>query len=260
MASTAPGEWLPATQPAEAALPPASSSSGATASEAALPNAPGFVPAAAPQGTNAGPSDNSGAKPSKRILGILPNYRSVAVGAHLPPQTVKEKFTTATQDTFDPGAFALAFIVAGYDYGTTQTPEFGTGGVGYSRYLWHSFADQSIENYSVEFIVPALTHEDTRYYTLGKGGFKKRTIYSLTRILITRSDAGHETFNFSEVGGAGLAAAVSNFYYPRPERTAGQTLQKYGTSLGIDAASYFVREFDTEIARLFTRGHTAVQP
>ena len=81
-----------------------------------------------------------------------------------------------------------------------DTPEFHQGAnSGYRRYLWHSFADQSIENYTVEFVVPTLTHEDIRYYTLGKGGFFKRTGYALSRTVITRSDAGTSTFNYSEV-------------------------------------------------------------
>ena len=54
---------------------------------------------------------------------------------------------------------------------TNATPEFHQGAAGYDRYLWHSYVDQSIENYAVEFAVPVLTHEDIRYYTLGKGGF-----------------------------------------------------------------------------------------
>jgi hypothetical protein len=37
--------------------------------------------------------------------------------------------------------------------------------------------------------VPTLTHEDIRYYTLGKGGFCKRTGYALSRAVVTRSDS-----------------------------------------------------------------------
>lgn len=184
---------------------------------------------------------------SKRILGILPNFRSVNADVHLPPQTVKDKFVTATQDSFDYSSIFVPLAVAGYDYERDATPEFGTGGVGYGRYLWHSVVDQTIENYMVEFVVPAATHEDTRYYSLARGGFLKRAGYSLSRVVITRSDAGHRTINLGEVVGAGMGAGISNLYYPSAERSFSNTGSQWGTSLAIDAASFFVKEFSPDI-------------
>jgi hypothetical protein len=184
---------------------------------------------------------------SKRILGILPNFRAVDADVHLPPQTVKDKFVTATQDSFDYSSLFVPIAVAGYDYERNATPEFGTGGVGYARYLWHSAVDQTVENYMVEFFVPAATHEDTRYYSLAHGGFLKRTGYSISRVVITRSDSGHSTFNLGEVIGAGAGAGISNLYYPRAERSFGNTGSQWGTSIAIDAAGFFVKEFSPEI-------------
>jgi hypothetical protein len=184
---------------------------------------------------------------TKRILGIFPNFRAVSVDVHLPPQTVKEKFLTATQDSFDYSALFIPGIVAGYNQATNDTPEFGQGAAGYGRYYWHAFVDQANENYFVEFIVPVITHEDTRYYTLGTGGFWKRAGYSLSRAVITRNDAGHDTFNISEVVGAGAAAGISNLYYPSRERDFGNTADRWGQNVGIDAATFLVHEFWPDI-------------
>ena len=194
-----------------------------------------------------------GDKPSKRVLFIIPNFRSVAAGSVLPPQPIREKFSTALSDTIDPANFALSALVAAYDYGRNATPEFHTGGVAFGRYYWHALADQSIENTSVEFLVPALTHEDTRYYTLGRGSVGKRIEYSVTRVLITRNDAGKETLNLGEILGAGLAAGVSSRYYPQSQRDAGSVLSSYALNLGIDAASYVLREFDADLERVLSR-------
>jgi hypothetical protein len=186
-------------------------------------------------------------KQTKRILGIIPNFRAVSANQHLPPQTVKDKFVTATQDSFDYSAIVLPVVIAGYSQLTNSTPEFGTGPTAYGRYLWHAAVDQTAENYMVEFFVPAAFHEDTRYYTLGSGGFVKRTEYSLSRVFITRSDSGKRTFNAGEVFGAGIAAGLSNLYYPAPERTAGNTIGKYGQSIGIDAATFLFKEYWPDI-------------
>jgi hypothetical protein len=115
------------------------------------------------------------------------------------------------------------------------------------RYLWHSYVDQSIENYAVEFVVPALTHEDIRYYTLGKGGFFKRTGYALSRVVIARRRAGTATFNSGEVIGSGAAAGISNLYYPARERTLGNTTQKWGINVGVDAATFVFKELWPDI-------------
>jgi hypothetical protein len=186
-------------------------------------------------------------KQTKRILGILPNFKSVSADQKLPPMSVKEKFIEASQDNFDYSSLALPAVVALYDLETNSTPEFGHGGVGYGRYFCHSLVDQTDENYWVEFIVPAVIHEDPRYYTMGRGGFKKRAIYSLTRIVINRTDSGKEAFNFSEVVGAGVSSGISNLYYPSPERSVGKTLDQYGTNLGIDALSFMFKEFWPDI-------------
>jgi hypothetical protein len=184
---------------------------------------------------------------TKRILGVIPNFRAVSANTHLPPQSVKEKFMTATEDSFDYSAFMLPAVLAGYSQATNATPEFGSGGAAYGRYLWHSYVDQASENYFVEFIVPALTHEDNRYYTMGNGGFVKRTGYALSRVVITRNDSGHDTFNAGEVIGAGASSGISNLYYPSPERTVGNTVQKWGLNVGIDAATFVFKEFWPDI-------------
>ena len=184
---------------------------------------------------------------TKRILGIFPNFRAVSANVHLPPQPVKEKFLTATQDSFDYSSFFLPGIVAGFNQATNDTPEFGQGATGFGRYYWHAFVDQANENYFVEFIIPVIAHEDTRYYTLGTGGFWKRAGYSLSRAVITRNDAGHDTFNISEVVGAGAAAGISNLYYPSRERDFGNTADRWGQNVGIDAATFLVHEFWPDI-------------
>lgn len=222
---------------------------------AELPDAPEPQQAAPAPPNPAGPSDGS-ATQTKRILGIFPNFRAVSSSTHLPPQSVKEKFITASQDSFDYSAFFVPAVVAGYGQATNKVPEFHQGAVAYGRYYWHSLVDQTSENYMVEFIVPSLTREDTRYYTLGSGGggSMKRIGYALSRVVVTRSDAGHETFNISEVVGAGAAAGISNTYYPRSQRTLSNTVEEWGTNVGIDAASFVIREFWPDVNRALFHG------
>jgi len=234
---------------------------GQNVAGASLPDTPDM--AAAPSNTSSsnedaaqssGSGNHSPADPAaaqnqqtKRILGIIPNFRAVSANTQLPPQSVEQKFVTASQDSFDYSSVILPAVLAGYSMATDATPEFHQGAAGYGRYFWHTFVDQTVENYAVEFIVPAIAHEDTRYYTMGSGGFLKRAEYSLSRVVVTRSDDGKRTFNAGEVIGSGAAAGISNLYYPQSQRTFGNTAQKWGVNVGVDAATFMFKEFWPDI-------------
>jgi hypothetical protein len=225
---------------------------------AELPDAPQPQPAIAPgAATPAAHSDPQ----TKRILGIFPNFIAVSANTHLPPESVKDKFVTASEDSFDYSAFALPAFIAGESQASGATPEFHSGAPAYGRYFWHTFVDQTSENYWVEFIVPVATREDTRYYTLGPGQASgwKRAGYALSRVAITRNDAGNDTFNLSEVVGAGASAGVSNFYYPRPERTFSNTANKWAVNVGVDTASFMVREFWPDINHILFHGNQPME-
>jgi len=212
---------------------------------APLPNAP--APAA-------NPAAQSDQQQSKRIMGVLPNFRSVSAGTTAPDQTVKEKFWSATEDNFDYTSLLFAGVIAGYSFASKSTPEFHQGAAGYARYYWHTVADQAVENYFVEFIVPEATHEDSRYFAMGRSkSFLKRTGYSLSRVLVTRTDSGKSTFNISEIGGSAAAVSVSTFYYPSPERTVSNGLRNWGLDITYDALAFTFHEFSPDLRRVFLR-------
>ena len=186
-------------------------------------------------------------KQSKRILWIFPNYRAVSADTQLPPLSLKDKFWLATQDSFDYSSFISAGMIAGASQANKSYPEFGQGAKGYGRYFWYAVADQAVGNYLTEAIVPAVTHEDPRYYTLGHGGFFKRTGYAVSRLLVTRTDSGQRTTNLSEIVGNGAGAGISDLYYPSRERTWTKTGQKWVTQIALDGVFNIVKEFWPDI-------------
>jgi hypothetical protein len=184
---------------------------------------------------------------TKRILGIVPNFRAVSADTQLPPQTPKDKLKVALEDSFDYSAFIFVGIQAGISQATDSYPAFHQGLAGYGRYYWHTFADSTDENLLVEGILPSVFHQDSRYYTKGHGGFVKRTAYSFSRTLITRTDAGNETFNVSEVMGAGGASGISSLYYPGQYRTWTKVGQRWLTSVIIDGVTFVAKEYWPDI-------------
>jgi len=220
--------------------------SSSTAATDSLPDAPQPQTTPAPNTTSPNSSDG-GPKQTKRILFIIPNFRSVSADVKLPALTPKDKFKLFFSDSFDYSSFIEVGMVAGVSDWHKSEPEFGHGAVGYGRYYWHGLADNTDGNLMTEFIVPVAAHEDPRYYTLGHGGAFKRTVYSVSRLVITRSDSGHPTPNLAEIVGNGASSGISNLYYPGSDRDWTKTGQRWVLQVGIDGISNLVKEFWPDI-------------
>jgi hypothetical protein len=178
----------------------------------------------------------------------------VSANTQLPPLSRKGKFWLATQDSFDYSSFALAGMVAGISQAKQSTPEFGENA--YVKYYWHCFADQFVGNCLTEAIMPTVTSQDPRYYTLGHGGFFRRSVYALSRLLITRTDSGGRKFNFFEIVGNGAGAGISNLYYPQQERTWTKTGQSGCSRSESMGSSTWARSFGRILIESFSGATT----
>jgi hypothetical protein len=198
-----------------------------------LPDRPTVaMPDQAPDGQNK--KDNSQAQQTKRMLWVIPNFGAVNANTQLPPMSTREKFVLAAQDSVvDYSSYTWAGILAGQAMLLNSDPELGRGITGYGRYYWRTFTDGVSGTFFTEAIVPAITHEDPRYYTMGQGGFFRRTGYAISRAFVTKTDSGGTSFNWSEVAGNGLEAGLSNAYYPPQERGLSQTALNWGNADGI---------------------------
>lgn len=215
-----------------------------------LPDAPKPVGSSTPDNQQ----DEAYGKQDKRILWIIPNYRAVSANTKLPPLSFKSALWLATQDTFDYSDFIFVGVLAGVDMAEKSQPTFGQGAEGFGKYYWHVFVDGAIENYMTEAIVPAATKEDPRYYTMGKGGFFKRTGYAVSRLVITRTNSGKSTINLSEIIGAGAAAGIGNAYYPAESNPFVKTYQRWGTQVGLDGVFNVFKEFWPDVNQKIFHG------
>jgi len=229
-----------------------------------LPDAPSTLQNPQPNQTPAPPQKTTddpyavsanGTQQTKRVLGIVPNFSSVSADTKLPPQTPKQKLTLAAKNSFDYSSFLVAGIQAGISMNGNSYPEFHQGAAGYARYYWHTLADTADENFMVGGLGPILFHQDNRFYTLGHGGFRKRTWYAVTRVLVTRQDNGDKMFNFSEIVGSGASAGLSTVYYPKQYQTWTKVGQKWLTSDLIDCFNFFWKEYWPDVNKKVFHTH-----
>ncbi len=194
--------------------------------------------------------DDSEGKQTKRMLWVVPNFAAVSANSQLPPLSTREKFVLAAHDSVvDYSSFTWAGILAGQAMALNSDPELGHGAVGYGRYYWRTFTDGVSGTFFTEAIVPAIMHEDPRYYTMERGGFFRRTGYAISRAFLTKTDSGRTRFNFSEVVGNALEAGLSNAYYPPEERGLSQTAQNWGTQMESAVLNHVFQEFWPDIRR-----------
>jgi hypothetical protein len=195
----------------------------------------------------------------KRVLGVLPNYRTAEMNAVGHALTPEQKLRIAAKDSFDYPLILLGAAYAGLYQLENTHPEFGQGAKGYFDRFGTSYSDQVIGNMMTEGFMPILLHEDPRYFRMAEGSKAKRAWYAATRILITRTDSGAQTFNFAEIIGNGIDAGIGLSYYP-DNRDPGDYLQNWGIQCATDAASQVLKEFWPDVKRWwYVRHHKAVQ-
>jgi hypothetical protein len=200
---------------------------------------------------------NGNAGTSKdRLFFALPNFLTVENSANAPPMTAAQKFKETARGTFDPVALLWYGAQAGISQARDSDASFGQGMEGYAKRWGARVADGTIENFMTRAIFPSLLHQDPRYYQLGKGGFFKRAGYAVSRIFVTRSDAGTTQFNFSEVFGSATAAGISAVTYrPDESHNLNSALHIWGTQVGWDALSFGLKEFWPDIRRKMHKTH-----
>jgi len=208
---------------------------------------PLFVSIAAGQSP---PKDQTPNTENKRILGIIPNYRTSPSLSTYEPLTAAEKFKVASQDAFDRGTFILAGLFAGEGQLTNENRAFGQGGAGFGRYYGAAYGDLLIGDYMTEAVFPTLLHQDPRYFRRGEGSTRSRLAYAVGQIFWTHRDSGGTQFNYSEVFGNSAAVAISTAYY-RNNRDAGDAVSKLGMQLGVDMAANVLKEFWPDVLRKF---------
>ena len=191
---------------------------------------------------------------SKRVFGIVPNYRTSPGLVDFEPLSRGEKFKIASQDALDRGTFVLAGFFAGEGQLTNANRSFGQGVAGYGRYYGTAFADFAIGDYMTEAIYPSLLNQDPRCFRRGIGSSWSRLGYAVGQIVWTHRDSGDPQFNYSELIGNSTAVAMSNAYYS-DIRTASNAVGKLGMQLGVDAAANALKEFWPDIERKFSRKH-----
>ncbi len=262
-------------QPADNQKPPDQSAPSGT-TEKAKDTEPKALGTPVPASTDKNPQDKNAGTSNDRLFFALPNFLTLQNAGQVPPLTSGQKFKVVFRSSFDPVQYAWYGFLSAISQAENSEPGYGQGWDGYAKRYGSAFADGTIENFMTGAVFPSLLHQDPRFFQLGKGTFTHRTEYAVSRIFITRTDSGKAQFNYSEIVGSALSAAIStNTYHPRAfittrydpttgmltyvhnasDRTLPNTLSVWGTQVGYDTITIVVKEFWPDIHRKITHKH-----
>jgi hypothetical protein len=186
--------------------------------------------------------------PAKRIFGVIPNYRTADGSAPFSPLSARQKLSIARHDSFDWPSYVFA---AGLTFVTPKDKSLGTGVQGYANRYVRSAADQIVGNMLSEGILPAMLHQDPRYFRQGESlAFWPRFRSAITQIAVARNDSGHRTFNTAEFLGNAMAVGISNSYSPNLNSWSRRG-DKLAIMISTDAFSNVLKEFAPDLKQKF---------
>jgi len=184
-----------------------------------------------------------------RIFTVMPNYGTVESTGALPPLTTGQKYRLATAGVFDYFTYPFCAGLAAISQANNDPKSWGQGWGAYGKRFGTSFGDNGIGTYMTTAIFPSILKEDPRYYQMGHGPFKKRAWHGVERLFVTRTDSGHDRFNYSESVGNAVAAAISNTYHPAEDRTFSRNISTFAMLIMWDGVSNEMKEFWPDIRR-----------
>lgn len=209
------------------------------------------------------PSDNVSGTPEplvssttdERILGVIPNYLTVSDPQQsVLPLSVKQKFGLFAKETFDPFIVVSAAAGAALSQADNDHPQYGQGSGPYAERFGAAVADVTTQNFFSDAVLASLLHEDPRYFRKGREyRFWPRLGYAMSRVVITRTDAGKPSFNYSGIFGMAMGIALSNAYYPARSVNGIVDVTRVGTSLVSASLSNILPEFWPDIRQKFFR-------
>ncbi|MEI9978790.1 MAG: hypothetical protein WDN23_07250 [Edaphobacter sp.] len=210
-----------------------------------LPDAPGFAASSSTATEAENPGAPQAAAPSSKLMKHSAHLQMTVYPTEIAdPMSVRDKIVGGLKDSVSLFSAAGWLGAAGWEQLTNGSPNYGTDSGAFGERLGAATIRGISEGVLSESFFAPILHEDPRYYIMGSGhNFFKRAIYAGTRVLITRTDSGRSTPNFSLILGNAAGSALTIPYYPSKNTTFSEVAQTFGGSIGGSAVGFIVDEF-----------------
>jgi hypothetical protein len=169
------------------------------------------------------------------------------------PLTPRQKFDLFLRNNQSLGFSVGVLIDSFISEASGAYPRFGGGMAGYGQRLGAAAAGEESAAFIGGYLFPTLLHQDPRYFRSHQTGITDRLAYAASRVIIGRSDSGHNVINTSAIASQLVQAAVSNAYIPYRNETVSGTIENALAGLGAVAQAQMLNEFWPDIKQFFAR-------
>ncbi len=177
----------------------------------------------------------------QRVFGVIPNFY-VVYDKHPVPLTAKLKYQLAFRAATDIVSIAGDIALSGINQ-AADTPDYQQGLKGYGQRFGASYVN-SFSNVMIGGgVLPALLHQDPRYYYLGNGTGRTRALHAISSPFVCKGDNGHSQFNISSIGGDLISSSMTNLYFPESNRGPGLVVSGTLINTGGRIVNALVQEF-----------------
>jgi hypothetical protein len=188
----------------------------------------------------------------QRVAGIMATFNTTQ-NRDAVPLSAGQKFRLFFRSATDPWPFGLSAVVAGINQAADAEPEWGQGMQGYAKRFGAGYSDYFIGNFFGNAVLPAVLHEDPRYFQKGSGSFTSRFLWAAASTVWCKRDRGTWGPNWANVGGNLIGAAIGRAYYPASERTVSDTISDGLTVSAEGIVGAEVIEFWPDMLRHYRR-------
>jgi hypothetical protein len=182
--------------------------------------------------------------PHRRVLLLFPGFETVQDPTiPVAPLQTKQKFEMAYRKTIDPSILIESAGFAGYSQGVSYGPQYGSGWGAYGQRFGYYTMSLAATNFFSDGLLPALLHDDPRFFRKGSGPIASRVWWALRSEAVSFNDKGQETVNVPGMLGFAMSTALSNAITPSQQITFGGTMERYGIKEGVSFGLNILREF-----------------
>jgi hypothetical protein len=164
------------------------------------------------------------------------------------PMTWQQKGYLALHDLTDPANFGTILGISAITIGSNSHSAYGPGVKGFGKIVGVTLLQDATAQFFGAFVIPAIAHQDPRYFRMPHAPFAKRLVYSISRTVISRSDSGKSMPNYATLLTYPITAEIDNLYVPGIHPDGPSTVARVFTGYALDPVNNLLNEFLPDVA------------
>lgn len=164
------------------------------------------------------------------------------------PMTWQQKGFLAVHNLTDPSNIGTILGISAISVAVDPHSAYGPGLKGFGKTVGVSLLQDATGQFFGVFAIPALVHQDPRYFRMPHASIPRRIVYSVSRSFVSQHDNGHSMPNYAVLLTYPIGAELSNFYVPGIQSDGASTAKRILTGYALDPVNNLLTEFLPDIA------------